>query len=62
MHKYEAKNDIPDKKDADAGVVLRADETEVVLQVIQASLGDGVAIEVVLLLASIAIDHRMLAL
>lgn len=39
---------LPDEEDADTCIVLSADEPEVVFEIVQSCLGDGVAVEVVL--------------
>lgn len=53
---------IPDKEDADAGIVLRANETEVIFQIVQAGLSDCITVEVVLSQALIKPGYDMLAL
>jgi hypothetical protein len=39
---------LPNKEDADTSVVLRALKTEIVLEVIQSCLRNGIAVEIVL--------------
>lgn len=36
---------IPNKQDRDTSIVLRADQTEVLLQIVQAGIGNGIAIQ-----------------
>jgi len=60
--RMKTKSCIPNKEDADAGIILRTNKTEVIFQVVQAGLGDCIAVEVILshMLASLVYDTLVL--